>query len=262
MIPNDMIPNDMIPIDDPDDDFLHELALPDIEGENIHGVMEIFEDTEAWETKDRLEDAQDWQGLVRFYETRVREAPDDLGRAIGLAEALITARELDRAIDFLQDLHRAHPSMWAVRDLLLDALYERGRRPTDVAWIVPPCVLDVEAAANLTAELVRATGDLPFYVVLERLVGRGYLWFRPGDLLDALETDSRVEVIDFGENRHWDTWIAPAEPGDGVPAPAPAPSAARTQRAAKGKKGARRKARAKARRRSAFKKARRKSRKG
>lgn len=186
----------------------HEPEPLDFESSTVHISHDFYDDIDTWETKVRLEITQDWRGLVRFHEARLEDAPDHVGRAVSLAEALIGARELDRAVHLLHSLHRRRPELWSVRDLLLDALYEGGRRPDDIEWVKRPRIFDAATAGERVVAMLHRFGDLPYYAVLERLAGEAYLWFSPDELLATLEADPRFRVTVAAELVPWGVRLA------------------------------------------------------
>lgn len=183
------------------------------ENDDLLATMETFEDTEAFEEVDRLYHDADWPGLVRFYRRRVREAPDEPARALGLGEAFMLARDFAAAVDHLALAHRRWPRLRALTEMLLDALFQCGGSPTDVAWVETPTILDLPAAVERTLDLLATehAGPLQLYDLLQRLAGSGYLWFHAEALVEALTREPGLRVDHDRSSGWYQTWITAAE---------------------------------------------------
>lgn len=184
--------------------------------DDLLATMETFEDTESFAEVDRLYHDADWPGLVRFYRRRVREDPEDPARALGLGEAYLLARDFAAAVEHLATAHRRWPRLRALTEMLLDALFQCGAAPTDVAWVEQPAILDVDGAVERTLDLFAGgrgggrTGPLALYDLLQRLAGSGYLWFHAEALVEALANEPKLRVDRDRSSGWYRTWISAA----------------------------------------------------
>ena len=157
-----------------------------------------FDECEDWEGDYYYYNKEDWNGLVKYREQRVKNYPEDLDVQWQLGEAYVLNSEFKKALGFLEKLYYKDPDDINVKHSILDALFGLDRTENDFNWIEKPTILklnleSIDICYNLLKPKRKPKDIADLYI---DLMGYGYLTFEENDLLEAILNDGRFMVND------------------------------------------------------------------
>lgn len=175
------------------------LKFPKQYCEDIHEeYIANSDEFEDWEGDYYYYNKEDWNGLVKYREQRVKNYPEDLDLQWQLGEAYVFNSEFEKALEFLQKLYYKDPYDINVKHSLLDALFGLDRTENDFKWIEKPTILrlnleSIDICYNLLKPKRKPKEIADLYI---DLMCHGYLTFEENDLLEAILKDGRFIVND------------------------------------------------------------------
>lgn len=157
-----------------------------------------FDECGDWEGDYYYYNKEDWNGLVKYREQRVKNYPEDLDVQWQLGEAYVLNSEFKKALGFLEKLYYKDPDDINVKHSILDALFGLDRTENDFNWIEKPTILklnleSIDICYNLLKPKRKPKDIADLYI---DLMGYGYLTFEENDLLEAILNDGRFMVND------------------------------------------------------------------
>jgi hypothetical protein len=87
---------------------------------------EKYGDFEGWEEEYDLVEAEDWEGLIKYYQRRISAGQEEL--CINVADVYIDIKEYDKAIEFLQPFHKKEPDNDTIQGTINKALNYKSRK--------------------------------------------------------------------------------------------------------------------------------------
>lgn len=112
----------------------------DINEDGIGNSVE-FDEYEDWEYDYYYFNKEDWNGLVKYRDQRVKNYPEDLDGQWQLGEAYVLNNEFEKALKLLEKLYYKDPHDINVKHSILDALFGLDKTENDFNWIEKPMVL-------------------------------------------------------------------------------------------------------------------------
>jgi hypothetical protein len=154
-------------------------------------------DYEDWEIEYELIEHEDWNGLILYRLSVLRRHPDSLEAKSELGDAYVRASKYQKALDYLEPLHREHPDIIDIQWNILEAIFGLGKNENDFDWVEKPVILRInETLLDQCYEYLhpkrkpRSLMD----ICNELILGGGYLDFKEEELLLSLKTDKRFKV--------------------------------------------------------------------
>lgn len=172
-------------------------SCEDINEDGIGNSAEFYE-YEDWEDDYYYYNKEDWSGLIKYREQRVKNYPEDLDVKWQLGEAYVFNNEFEKALKLLEKLYYKTPEDINVKHSILDALFGLDKTEKDFNWIEKPMVLRlnlevIDICYKLLKPKRKPTDIYELYI---DFMGCGYLKFKENDLLEAILKDGRFIVED------------------------------------------------------------------
>lgn len=103
-----------------------------------------IDDFEEWEVEATLIQEEDWIGLLKYRQERIKQYPTDLCTLDRYAEALILNKKYKEAIDFVTPLYQKYYEQGFGITQIIDALIGLGKTENDFNWLKKPTVFKLD----------------------------------------------------------------------------------------------------------------------
>lgn len=148
-------------------------------------------------------DEGDFEELLTFRKALRSRRPDDSGRVLGVADALLRLGRAEEALELAAEVERSGGSCpCCVEEVIVSALEVLGRNPRDYPWTGcgPRFVaLDPPTLDHCYRFLKRKRTFRPAVELLVEVFGAQRLTFDQRQLLEAMRTDGRFHIRRDGQ---------------------------------------------------------------
>lgn len=152
--------------------------------------------SEFWEIPYALAQAEDWPGLIQYWQTYLRRYPTDFYAQERLGNAYYANGDYQQAIDYLANIHRQEPHYSGIQHTILNALFALGKNENDFNWVIKPNVIRLNQA--LIDHMYQYLCPKRKPRSLSELIGEvcpwGYQAFTKQALFQALQQDERFDI--------------------------------------------------------------------